>query len=660
MTEIVQSVVDMDKERVLMQIETAMKVNFSEDQRKVIFHTGSPLNVMSCAGSGKTTVSVAKMLFMEMYYDVSPTKILAMTFNREAIEEMEDRYFKARRRLDLNMRKKITFKTYHSLYYLILNSDYTDHSWNQVVDYSRYAFKLRDVCKKAFSKVEDDTLDKVMSIRGYQVNNLLSDTEILSTTKFITSGIDPNGYLQVIAKYEEFKKDEGNIDFDDLQVLMHSEMTARDDEGNLVNPEILKVIHNAWDYFIVDEYQDISKVQLNILKEMVKDHNKLTAIGDDDQSIYEFRGSKTEYIIDFGIHFMGADRLIMGTNYRVPENILMPITKSIENNKSRVVKQMTAYNPGGDLEYIMTTGSVNSALSIVASIEREISEGTPPEEIMILVRNNSQQRLVLDALLEKDIPVSTKSGYMLTNHFILKDLDNIIKLAMDDTDADMFKAVFNKITEFVKRQLISDIADKMKSRGGSWREYALNYTNKSIHEASSVLATVKSLVNKGASFTKIVETIQPLYREHLKFMVNKFGYDKHEFGDILGYIKAISEELTYDGFYKNCKRKESLKRFFGDNPSDAVRISTMHSMKGMEYEVVYLLDLTESILPNVRIESEIRETHGEYEADQYIEQERRLFYVAWTRAKRVLHVLVPVENPSRFIVETIQGMRKIK
>lgn len=635
------------KEEVLKEISEVLGVEFSDEQRDAIYHFGKPLNILSCAGSGKTTTLIGKMLFMEMYYGVPAVKILAITFNREAIEEMESRYFTARKKLGLARKQRVTFKTYHSLYYLILNSKYSKISWKELGDFKKYTFVLKDACKKAFKKFDDDTLENVMSLRGFQVNNMLSNDELMKIPKFLTSGLDPSGYIEVVDKYEELKKRDDRIDFDDLQTMMY--------EATKENPELLSIIHKAWDYIVVDEYQDISKVQLEILKDMVKDPNKLTAIGDDDQSIYEFRGSKTEYIVDFKIHFLGADRIVMGTNYRCPENILAPITRSIAHNTKRVDKDMKAFKDGGDLKYVMSKGIYDSATYISEEIKKFADEGKNLDDIVILIRNNSQQRIILDALLELDIPVSTKSDYKINNHFIINDIKEIIELAMNEKNDVAFKKVFSRITQYVKKTIITEVADKMKNEEISWRESLLNYDNPTIHEASSMLYAVKALVEDDRSFSDIVELIQPLYREYLKFMVNRYQYDPDEFGDILKYVKFSSKEKTYEKFYKDLKRKESLKRYFEDQDDNTVKISTMHKMKGLEYSVVYLLDLTESVLPSAKIEYEIKEKYGEKWAADYIEEERRLFYVAWTRAKDYLCVMVNNDFPSRFIVETIRG-----
>jgi DNA helicase-2/ATP-dependent DNA helicase PcrA len=634
------------KEEVLLQIENVLNVQFSEEQKAAVYHFGKPLNILSCAGSGKTTTLIGKMLFMEMYYNVPAVKILAITFNKEAIDEMENRYFNARKKLGLSRKDRVTFKTYHSLYYLILNSKYSEYSWKELGDFKKYTFVLKEACKKAFKKFDDDTLENVMSLRGYQVNNMLTNEELMKIPKFLTSGLDPNGYMEVVDKFEELKARDNRIDFDDLQTMMYKAIKE--------NPELLNIIHKAWDYIVVDEYQDISKVQLEILKDMVKDKNKLTAIGDDDQSIYEFRGSKTEYIVDFKIHFIGADRIVMGTNYRCPENILIPITKSISNNKKRVKKDMKAFREDGELKYVMSKGIYDSAVFISEEISKFKEEEKNLDEIVILIRNNSQQRIILDALLEKDIPVSTKSDYKLSNHFIVNDLRDVVELAINEKDYVSFKKVFSKIAKYVKRSVVNEISDKMKADDSSWREHLISYDNPTIHEASSVLYSVKALIDNEKTFSEIVEKIQPLYREYLKFMVNKYDYDADEIGDILKYVKFSSVEKTYDKFYKDLKRKESLKRYFEDQDDNTVKISTMHKMKGLEYSTVYLLDLTESILPNAKIEFDIKENYGEKFAEEYIEEERRLFYVAWTRAKDYLCVMVNNDYPSRFILETIQ------
>lgn len=642
------TIVKPSKEEVLRLIEEKMGVKFSEAQTQAIYSHGKPLNILSCAGSGKTTTLIGKMLFMEMYYEITPSKILAITFNNDAIADLESRYFKVRKSLNLNKRQKTTFKTYHALYYLLLKSKFTDVNWDSLVDYKRYLKKLEYLVRKNVKKYDDETLETLMGIRGYQVNNLLSYEELQKTPKFLVAGIDFEGYVSVVEAYEEMKKEANVLDFDDLQVRMYNELKT--------NKELLAQVHRAWDYTVVDEYQDISKVQLEILKLTVKDKNKLTAIGDDDQSIYEFRGSKTDYIVDFSIHFLGAERVVMGTNYRVPENILMPVTYSIENNKKRVQKKMEASEKGGNLNYIMTEDSSNSAFKIREEIKKLINNGEKLSDIVILIRNNSQQRLVLDALLEDNIPVSSKSNYMLNGHMVVRDIESIIKMAIDEKDETLFGANYKKVMKFVSNNMVKDTRDKMKFDNSSWREHLLVVNNPSVHEASSMLYRVEGMVQNGDSLSSIIEVIQPLYREYLKYMVSR-GMDPKEIGGVLSYLKEAGKEKTFEEFYKSLHRKVQLKSYFEANGDDSVKISTMHRMKGLEYAHVFLLDLTEDVVPNNAIEEQIRFNYGEKYVEDYIEQERRLFYVAWTRAKENLYVLVNTKNPSRFILETINGIR---
>lgn len=640
--------VSVSKNDILNKIELVMNVKFSEEQKKAIYSNGKPLNILSCAGSGKSTTLIGKMLFMEMYHNISPVNVLAITFNKEAIADLEGRYYKARLGLGLESKKKITFKTYHALYLLLLKSKFTDIDWSSIGDYYKYIKKLEGVVRKQFKHYDEDTLEKVMSIRGYQVNNMLSYEDLKKTPKFLVSDIEFDGYVAVNEAYEKFKIEDNRIDFEDLQLKMHAEL--------LENEELVKKIHDTWEYILIDEYQDISKVQLDILKIMLKDTNKLIAIGDDDQSIYEFRGSKTDYIVDFGIHFPGAERVIMDVSYRVPENILKPVVHSINNNKKRVSKSIKSSNKGGNLNYLMTKGSAESAILVREKIAQIKNNGDSLNDVVILIRNNSQQRFVMDALLDANIPVKTNSKYSLENHFIIRDIEDIVKLALNEYDEVLFSKLYKKITKFVSGKLVKDVVDKMKRNNTSWREEMLMMDNPSVHEASSMLYAVQALVEKKQPFEKVVNEIQKLYREFLKFLVSR-GVDKNELGDFISYLKEVGKEKPYEKVYSDFKRNVQLKDYFSVSGDDCVTISTMHRMKGLEYKYVFLLDLTENVLPNAKIEEEISLKYGAKHAEDYVEQERRLFYVAWTRAKKDLFVLVNDKNSSRFILETIQGIR---
>ena len=196
------------RDAILLKIKSAMNVQLSDEQINAIVALGKPLVVDSCAGSGKTTTVVATLLFRELYYGISPVEMIAITFNKDASEELSARYFKSRANLpELNQRLKVTFKTYHALFYLILKSKHSTCSWENLSDYYKYSDSLTNIIRKTVMNYNDDTLETIMSIRGYQINELLSLEDLRKTEKFISHDIDVEAYEAVIEEYEKLKKE---------------------------------------------------------------------------------------------------------------------------------------------------------------------------------------------------------------------------------------------------------------------------------------------------------------------------------------------------------------------------------------------------------------------------------------------------------------------
>lgn len=623
MTNQLETSIDTQKrDSILSTIKEAMGVEFSEEQLNAITFFRKPLVVDSCAGSGKTTTVVATLLFRELYYGISPVEMIAITFNKDASEELSSRYFKSRAKIpELNQVLKVTFKTYHALFYLILKSKHSTCTWENISEYYKYAEPLNAIIRKTVTNYSDDTLETIMSLRGYQINELLSLEDLKRTEKFITHSMDAEAYEAVINEYERLKKEDNAIDFDDLQLLMLEEIKK--------NPAILTIIHSAWKHFIVDEYQDVSKVQLEILKHFIANYNNLTVYGDCDQAIYEFRGSRPEYIVDFPMHFQGAVCLQLGTNYRVPSNILTPIITSIEQNKIRLPKNMRAHNTGGILEFTPTAGAHDTALKFADIISEFHTKGIPLDDIVILIRNNFQQRLIIDALLRKNIPVSTRSKFSLERQMIVQDYKAIMELAQDPKNRDAFKRIAHKIFPYMKAKNVESIVKDMRERGIEWRENVLNSRtakyNRRYFEVSDILAELQSSLAAGQKYEELKHLVDSLYQVYFERLMS---YQKNSsFFEVKSYIDMMATGAPMPKFFADLAYYENLHKYYLSNNEGTVTVSTIHRMKGLEYPYVFLLDLTEETLPNASIEEEILEsTKTASLVENYIEQERRLFY----------------------------------
>lgn len=638
----------MSKDEYIKRIEGAMGIEFPEEQVDILTSFNRPLNVISCAGSGKTTLMIAKLCYMQMRYGVNPASIIVISFNRSAVEEIKGRYRGLVSVLGLSDR--VAFKTFHALYYMILRY------------YAREVFggegirvlsegQAASLYNRAFyekSKVKtDDARDNILSLRSFALNNMVYTREqLMGNPRFIESDVDIEDYLNVIERYRELKKENKGVDFEDLQHLMLKLM--------MENKDARERVRGAWDYWFIDEYQDICKIQMEILNLTLKDSNKLVTIGDEDQCIYEFRGSKVDYIVDFPVFFDNAERLTMDYNYRCPSVILKKADNMIKNNTKRTNKQMKAYREGGEVVYQGSSSLVEASLGIADEIYGDFMSGKDLSEVAVLYRVSSQQIFIVDRLVQLGVPVNVvRKSNLLYDHLVVTDIINIIELAIDETDPYKFQKVFTKITDYVSRADVKEVMGEMLKYGGSWRDY-VDFRNESVGRASEVLREIKGLVEKKDMMVNILPLVLGIYNNFLYFLCDSRKMRVEDMSDLLEYLSFIGMDKTYKEFLFYLDRARSV---VGNcqGVKEAVMVTTMHTVKGLEFSNVYILDASDGVIPcDGRVEV-LKGMFGDVVASDYIEQERRLMYVACTRAKERLYVSFNKDDPSRFILEMLEG-----
>lgn len=636
------------KDEHIKKIEEAMGIEFPEEQIDIIKHRGKPANVIACAGSGKTTLMVANLAYMQMANngEIRPEKIIVISFNRTAIEEIKQRYNEIACKLDLS--KKITFKTFHALYYTILKK------YNEKNEIEKFAVMSEEDSSRLFNRAfyskarnkNDDNRDNIKSVRSFTVNNLIKTrNELVNNPKFINADVGED-YFDVIKEYRRLKTLENKLDFEDLQLKTYNIISS--DEN------VEQFVKDKWNIWFIDEYQDISKIQMEILKKSVKDFNNIVTIGDEDQCIFEFRGSKVDYIVDFPIYFSNSKRYLMSINYRCPQVILDKAEKTIVNNKKRIHKKMESFNSGGEVEYIATQRCSESSEIIVDRVEELFNSDENLSEIAVLFRNNKQQMFVIDRLIDKGIPVKvTRRSNLIYDHTIVRDILNIVELALDETDSYAFSKVFGKITPYFTKNKVNNINKKMLKFGGSWREYVAEETNENIENTSYTLNVIEGLVEGKKHMVEVIDKIIPLYKNYVEFLAGNSDIGLREIQDIIEYLKNLCINKTYKQFIFHMERAKSLIDMYSKD-KEAVTITTMHTVKGLEFNHVFLLNCDQEIIPGENRLKKMRELFSEEVAEDHIEQERRLFYVACTRAKKRLVITYTQNDPSQFLIEQLR------
>lgn len=634
--EVSQENMDKDKsDKAIRSIQEAMKVKFSEEQLRIIKHSGKPLNVLSCAGSGKSTVLVAKMLYRELVSEVKPVNMLGITFNRDACGEIESRYEVARRKLGLRRGSLPTFKTFHSLFYMILRNikGYKDYG---VVQEGKYMFQLMKLIRSDGARENIEVYRDIMSYRSSLINHGISP-DGLEGAVFEDVPFNEENYRKVISKYIELKEADKVLDFDDMLVFLHTELI---DKGN---EEATESFRHVFRDVYIDEYQDISKVQMDIMDYLILEDDRFVTIGDDDQSIYGFRGSNPSYIRDFIYRYPNAERLFLGDNYRCRADILNPVISSIEKNTVRVEKSIRAFNEGGKVVVVPIDNTFEELASVIKEDVKGMY-GDDFDEIGVLVRLNAQRMLIADILAENGVQVDIGGmNYSLRANKVYMTVMGLVDAIKNEDN--------NKFSEFGRvmfHSLHYTVMQKYRNdKRRNWYEETI--TENRYNLPVYVLDSVKK-IKKTNNMKNAIGYVWRMVSDYYQDLAKKGFGNFEKVIEIYRHLFQISEGLTVAQFKKSENIKESFLSLYC-NSGNAVQIKTLHSVKGLEFKTVYLIGLDGQKFPNERHIERLYEKYGEEAAVKYIEEERRLFYVGWTRAESKLVISYKKDDPTRFLRE---------
>lgn len=666
-------------------IEKSMGKNFSEEQKKIILHKGNaPLNVIACAGAGKTTVSIAHMLALELIHQVKPYKILSITFSRKASDEISERYIAARANVS-RVTFKPTFKTFHA-FFLMLLKQLSKYKHYTVAFPDTYKYNLYKLIKSDGVRDKSDIFDHYMNIRSATINKgySMDGIEGISDAKsFSEKGVDYDNYVEVVEEYNLLKKKDYAFDFDDMQVMLLQELM----DGN---EELISKFRETYTNIILDEYQDISPIQNDIMNLLLspKQIKGLMAIGDDDQSIYAFRGSEPKFIIDFVYNYPNAKRAYLSTNYRCKENILNEVIPMISANSKRVDKKLQAFNEGGKVSYLDISDDEGEKMLLNSLYTDLTNEELQANNIAILVRFNSQRMLLSDRLAEQGIPVDiTNERYLLSNNKVYKALMQVVDMVKEENNY-LFSLNYYKLGSHIRRDAIEVYKTH---RDANWYQDALTGAFDFPKELMDNFKAIKSSDN---AYTCLISAWRILKNNFIQ--MGERGFINIDATlEIVMYVLSLCKD--FEGkpnvTYTLLREAEGKKRNFmlacmGEE--HALKINTMHSVKGLEYKKVYLYGLTERIVNQKQLKDyysvqknaeEVSKavSEGEYSTNEdtkmsalnivssildysiEVEEERRVFHVACTRAEDELVLCFDSKKPLALLdeMETFKQMEKI-
>ena len=578
---------------------------FSKAQTQAIMHKDGPMMVLAGPGSGKTTVITHRVQYLTKEYGIDPGDILVITFTRAAAEEMRERYEAL-----TGAGSRVTFGTFHSIFFRILKLAYRYTADNIVREEQQMQF-VRELAQAGGLEPEDENefaasiLSEISSVKG----------ERIALEHYYSKNCPDAVFRQLYAGYEEKMRRTGLIDFDDMMVLCLELFTERKD--------ILSAWQRRYRYILIDEFQDINRLQYEIVRMLAKPEDNLFIVGDDDQSIYRFRGAKPEIMLGFERDYPGAGRILLDVNYRSTEEIVAPALRLIGENQKRFSKAIhTTGRHGKNVITKLWQDPGEENLAIAREIQLYLQSGVRPGDIAVLYRTNAGPRFLMEKLMEYNLPFRTRDTVPnLYEHWISRNILTYIRIAMGSRAREDILQVINRPKRYISRDAMPDetvsfermkvfyaekdwIAERIESLEGDLRAIARMSPLAAVNYIRQGMGYDEYLIEY-AAFRRmrpeeLLETADELKESAAGFKT---------FDEWFAHIEAYKEELL---------RQAAQRR----TETDAITLATMHSAKGLEFPIVYILDANEGITP-----------HSRAMLDEDMEEERRLFYVAMTRAR---------------------------
>ncbi|EOS35605.1 hypothetical protein C804_00805 [Lachnospiraceae bacterium A4] len=621
------------------------KNSVNNAQYRAITHGAGAMLVLAGPGSGKTFVVTQRIKYLIEQHHVKPEDILVITFTKAAAEEMQERFAK----LSAEKCNPVCFGTFHSVFFQILRHTYRFTAQNIIRENDKYRLLsqiIRELPDEILGQAQLDysteTLQNLLSEISTVKNNGVTPQEVRSTT------VPQAVFERIFQMYKQEMNRNKLIDFDDMVLLCRNLLAER--------PDTLKLWQQRFQYILVDEFQDICPLQYEVVRMLAKPQDNLFIVGDDDQSIYGFRGSKPEIMLNFTKEYPKAEQVLLDVNYRSRQGIVDTAARLIAHNKMRFDKAVRAQNRQNDGVKIYSFQSKSKqAESIALLIKQYIAlPDTKYSDIAILYRTNNHTIYTADRLMREGIPFTMKEKPKnIYESPVAKDIIAYMRYALYEANQEDFLRIMNKPVRYIKRSTVPRGVFKMRELIDN--NHATGYVVQNILEFYDELHFIKSLNPFSAvNFIRKGVGNGTGYDAYLKKQAAEKGKDVSEEFEELEELMRLSREFetielwlehieNYDAIlYEIAQQEKRLKKM----NTDAVSMVTMHASKGLEWDVVILPDVNEGVIP-----------HKKAVTDAELEEERRMFYVAMTRAKQHLFIFYIQEKeagnllPSRFLDE---------
>lgn len=599
-------------------------------QKEAVLHNKGPMLVLAGPGSGKTFTITHRICHLIEECRVDPSNILVITFTKAAAREMKERF----EQLCGEGRGRVSFGTFHAIFFRILKFAYRYDATSIVREEQKNCY-IREIMDRCSIEVEDEAefitsiLSEISSVKG----------EMLDLNHYYSKNCSEEIFKQLYYGYEERLRRAGLIDFDDMLVMCYELFTERKD--------ILSAWQKKYQYILVDEFQDINRVQYEIVRMLAAPEDNLFIVGDDDQSIYRFRGAKPEIMLGFEKDYPKAKRVLLNVNFRSTKEIVETAGKLIVHNKTRFSKKIVAKKGHGrPVTTRVWQNPQEETTQMVLELADYARAGYSWKDMAVLYRTNTGPRLLIERLMEYNIPFCMRDSLPnLYDHWIAGNIKAYIQAASGDLSrANVFRLI-NRPNRYISR-------DALEGQTVDWERVKSFYQDRAfmverIEQLEYDLNILKNMAPAAAvNYIRKAIGYDDYIREYAQYRRMK----PEELFEILDQLQESAAGFkTVEQWFLHMKEygeELKAKARTGEMSPEGVALMTMHSSKGLEYKIVYILDANEGVTP-----------HHKAVLPADLEEERRMFYVAMTRAKERLHVNYVQERygkkqeVSRFVLE---------
>lgn len=618
-----------------------MKLNRGQDE--AIKHGNGPCMVLAPPGSGKTLIVTERTRYLIEESGVRPDQILVITFTRYAAREMKERF----ERLTAGKNYPVTFGTFHSIFYGILKCAYGIGA-NNLMSEKESSVLLQEVLDQTNIESTPEVEDEEELVRELLREVGMVKNGLCHLKDFHSKYLTQDEFAEVFRSYEHQKKELKKFDFDDMLVQCYALFRKK--------PEILQGWQKRFQYILIDEFQDINRVQYEVIRMLAAPRYNLFVVGDDDQSIYGFRGAKPELMLYMKQEFPSLRTISLTVNYRSTEFITGAAARVILHNDTRFYKRVQSFRGRGQNVHVQEVlDEQEEAQYVTEEIQKKLDQGIKPGEIAVLFRAAVQARMISEILSEHRIPFEMRD--YVTNfyrHFIVKDMMAYLQLAAGKRDRSLFLTICNRPLRYLAR-------NSMENRQVNFEDLRKFYCDKD---------WMLDIIDQFDVDVRMMKNIAPYAA--IQYIRKKIGYDdflkeyaeKHQISwkqlmDVMAELEERSKNFkSYDEweihiakYTQELEEQQAKARKIKGERENKVQLMTIHSAKGLEFEDVFVIHANEGEIP-----------HQKAEKKDEIEEERRLFYVALTRAKNNLCISYITQKngnsikPSRF-VEELLGQR---